>query len=317
MKKKLVSVAVATWNGSKFLRKQLDSLFNQTYRNLEVVVADDNSEDSTLCILEEYKKKAGLSYVVNSKRLGVVRNFERVLSLCKGDYIAFCDQDDIWFPKKVETLVSEIGDYSLICSDAKLIDENDKVFAESFHRYSNIEVPKDKEYFYHLVFHNFVTGCTALLKKELLDVALPIPDGEKYHDWWFALAASKYGGIKYLRDQLVFYRQHSSNDTGIVKKPSVFEELFGFINRIGKRSGSFKYQYAKLQAERLKAIFHSKFFFSEDRDFIQDAILFYENYLNSRIHFKAYTIGRKYEKYIYPNRKGFLRWKALMGGLIG
>ena len=128
---KLVSIAMATYNGEKYLRKQLESIYNQTYKNIEFIVCDDRSSDKTVKILQEYQNKYGLKFFINEQNLGFVKNFEKAASLCTGEYIAFADQDDVWLPDKIEILLSEIGNNSLICSDAKLIDENNNQVAES------------------------------------------------------------------------------------------------------------------------------------------------------------------------------------------
>ena len=133
----LVSVAMATYNGEPFLREQLDSIYNQTYKNIQVLVTDDCSDDKTVHILEEYKIRYGLQYYVNDKTLGAVRNFERALSFCKGEYIALSDQDDIWFREKIDNLVNEIGDCSLIFSDAKLMGRYAKNDLDSLNKVSD------------------------------------------------------------------------------------------------------------------------------------------------------------------------------------
>ena len=317
MKKKSVSIALATWNGSKFLRKQLDSIFNQTHAPVEVIVTDDCSDDGTLNILNEYKKKNGLNFSVNSHRLGVAQNFAKAISLCKGDYIALADQDDIWLKEKIEMLLREIDGFSLIFSDATLIDENDSVIAESLKEYSGTSIPLGKDMFKHLVYHNFVTGCTSLFKRELLEKAFPIPCGEVYHDWWLAQIASKMDGIKYLAPPLTLYRQHSANDTGAARKAGLFGKYFNFVGRVHKRrEDDLQYFCAKMQSGRLKAIVSSEVFSQEEKTFIHEAILYFDDYLKAGLHLKTFQIGKKYSEYIYPELKGFLKLKALMGGLF-
>ena len=92
-----ISVVLTTYNGEKFLKEQLDSLYNQTMLPDEIVVVDDCSNDKTVEILEKYKNTKGLRYYVNDVNIGVNKNFEKAIKLCQGDYIALCDQDDIWF----------------------------------------------------------------------------------------------------------------------------------------------------------------------------------------------------------------------------
>ena len=97
-----ISIAMTTFNGERYLREQLDSLYFQTLLPDEIVVVDDCSVDNTKEILEEYHKKKGLIYYINESNVGVNKNFEKAISLCSGDYIALCDQDDVWFKNKIE-----------------------------------------------------------------------------------------------------------------------------------------------------------------------------------------------------------------------
>ena len=103
-----ISVALTTHNGDRFLREQLDSLYSQTMVPDEVVVCDDCSTDHTMEILDEYAVKYGLRYYRNEPALGVNANFFRAISLCDGDYVCICDQDDVWMPHKIKTLVEAV-----------------------------------------------------------------------------------------------------------------------------------------------------------------------------------------------------------------
>ena len=207
MKNELVSIAMATYNGEKFLREQLDSIYNQTYKNIEVVVCDDCPTDGTAQILEEYKQKYGLKYYINERNLGHAQNFGKAASLCGGEYIAFSDQDDIWLPKKIETLVSGIGNYSLIHSDAKLIDEHGEIFSDSYEKHSQMHhISTDHNTFY-LLSGSFVQGAACLFKRKLLENVLPIPSIVEQHDVWVGLFASLVEkGIIYVNIPLILYR---------------------------------------------------------------------------------------------------------------
>jgi glycosyltransferase involved in cell wall biosynthesis len=208
----LVSVVMGTYNGGKFLREQLDSIFAQTYTNLEVVVCDDCSTDDTVEILEEFSRKFGLTYHLNEKNLGLVRNYEKVLSLAKGEYLALSDQDDIWFPNKIELLLSNIGSCSLIHSAVRVIDSEGKP-----HRDPVVisELSKDhtaKVHFADFLETAWMLGCTSLLDRKLLVDCLPFPEGVMFHDWWLTMAAIELGnGIKYIHVPTVKYRQYGGN----------------------------------------------------------------------------------------------------------
>ena len=105
----LVSIAMATYNGEKYLSKQIDSLVNQSYKNIEIVVVDDCSSDDTINILETYEKNFPFIHIHKQpSNNGVTKTFNNAINLCKGKYIATCDQDDIWELNKIEILVNAI-----------------------------------------------------------------------------------------------------------------------------------------------------------------------------------------------------------------
>src|ERR1700742_869803 len=102
----LVSIALCTYNGERFLSKQLDSLLSQTYINIEIIIVDDGSHDNTWNILIDYaQKNKRLQISQNARNLGHTCNFERAIKLCNGDYIAIADQDDIWESDKIKTMI--------------------------------------------------------------------------------------------------------------------------------------------------------------------------------------------------------------------
>jgi len=151
-----VSIAIATYNGAKYLKEQLDSIYTQTLLPFEVIVCDDGSIDETIKILEEFKELKGLKYFINPIKLGFFRNFEKAITLCAGDLIALSDQDDYWLPNKLERLVNEIGASDLICSDAILIDANNNIIQESYFNYQNL-FPYSDDLFLNIFFNNYVT----------------------------------------------------------------------------------------------------------------------------------------------------------------
>jgi glycosyltransferase involved in cell wall biosynthesis len=304
-----VSIALATYNSERFLRKQLDSIYNQSYKNIEVIACDDQSTDGTVEILDEYKKMRGLQYYINNSNIGYLRNFEKTLGLCNGSYIALSDHDDIWLPNKIERLMNCIGNYSLICSDAYYIDENDNIFASSIKEFTGQVVFSGKPYKY-LAFRNFVTGCTALFKKELLKNALPIPESEKNHDWWLALSACTMNGILYLEEPLIMYRRHNSNAIGFSPKASRMRKLFGFLIE-GPDLKNYIFQ-----ENRLKMLSGVKIFSYEERKFFQLAYEYFHDRLNTKIHKKAFAIALRNFRYIFPDVFGFYRFKSLLAVLL-
>lgn len=277
---------MTTYNGGLFLKKQLDSILNQTEKVCEIIVCDDGSSDETLQILEEYSKLTNLKYFVNEKNLGFVKNFERALSLCSGEYIFLADQDDIWYSDKVEVLVDSIGDNLLIHSDCDLINEKDEVFFRNFK--GEMKTHKDAEDF---LFNNVVTGCTSMIHRDLLRDTIPFPSGISYHDWYLAIHAAYQGKITYTPKSLTGYRQHYNQDTGtgINQASSIIRNCW--LRILGKEFSSIKS--SKSQLSNLKATINE---FNSDIEFQQkqlEMIKILDEYVNDFFHF---SFGNFYSK---------------------
>lgn len=311
----LVSVAIATYNGERHLQQQLDSIYQQTYKNVEVVVTDDCSQDHTVEILERYRKKFGLKYFVNDVNLGYARNFERAASLCSGEYIAFCDQDDIFLPDKIETLVREIGEYSLIYSDATLIDGDGKEFARSYMRYVNFPMLTGKP-FKELVFSCFIRGFQMLFTRDLLLAALPMPD-RVTHDDWFTILAAKRGGIKYLDRALVQYRQHGRNVTGSLVQHSVLREFAGVVRNFGnQRANEARRKSYCANIEKLESLHGSTAFNDREKEFIAEVSLFYHNQIDTVVHWRSFLFALRNHRVIVPRKSIAIKAKFIAAALL-
>jgi len=207
----LISIPILTYNGEKYLREQLDSIYAQTYKNIEVLAFDDGSTDETVKILHEYHLKFGLQYTVHPKNLGFLKNAEYSLKACTGDYIAPADQDDIWKEEKLEVLINSIGNNILIYADSSTMDEKGKKFDDQYFG-SNLNLIDGNEPL-KFIFHNTVSAHAMLFKRELLDKSLPIPPDIGYHDWWLAFCASCLDNIILYPKPLVYYRRHEQQVT--------------------------------------------------------------------------------------------------------
>lgn len=210
-----ISIALCTYNGEQFLRPQLDSIIAQSIDNWEVIAVDDVSTDGTWDILQTYAVLDDrFKLIRNEQNLGYNANFQKALSLCEGDYIAICDQDDIWHPDKLRRQLEGIGSSFLIYHDSEFIDEAGKSMglnmSDKFHFYRG----SSPEAFLYL---NCVSGHTILIKKDLLAKALPFPHGFHY-DQWLAFVATSEGSVDFVGEKLVRYRQHGSNTTDILAR---------------------------------------------------------------------------------------------------
>ena len=206
----LVSIAVATYNGEKYIEEQIDSLLNLTYPNIEIIVSDDGSSDNTLSILKKYGDRIKL--FKNNDKHGLLGNFVNSLKRCHGEYVALCDQDDIWLPDKIQKLLEHIDDFDIVHGGVQVINSNG-VYHDNISMHSAYEIDKTKLYlFENLIKDNQLLGCTSLIRKSFLDKYISVPSDIIYHDWWFVLNSIKNGnGIVYIDNDVIKYRQHGEN----------------------------------------------------------------------------------------------------------
>jgi len=212
----LVSVAVAAFNGERFIGEQLDSILAQDWPSIEVVVSDDASTDGTVGVVEEYARRAPVRLLPNGTRAGVSANFARAIAACRGEYIALADQDDIWKPGRLTRLVDAIGDSSLVyCKTTEVLDATGSVRREhafdSYHSFARQYGSGRLTRF--LLSENWVVSHTMMFKRPVIERALPFPDGLSFHDGWLALVASTQGGLKFLDESWQVYREHENSVT--------------------------------------------------------------------------------------------------------
>lgn len=205
------SVVMATYNGAKYISEQLDSIFAQTLVPDEIIIVDDCSVDNTWEILNEYAYcNPKIKLYRNNVNLGVVKSFEYALTLSSGEFVALADQDDYWLPNKLELLIKNIGANWLIHSDAYIVDANLNVINKS---YNKLKPYHDNSLNMYLMRNN-VTGCTVLLHRSLLKLALPFTPNVIMHDHYLALCARFCDKLTYLDLPLLKYRQHNQNVVG-------------------------------------------------------------------------------------------------------
>lgn len=278
----LVSIAMSTYNGEAFLKEQLDSILNQTYKNLEIIISDDSSTDNTVEIIKEYQSKdSRIILSQNEKNIGFVKNFEKAISLCSGEYIALCDQDDVWKTNKIELFVSQIKENTLIYSNASLIDKNSKEKNKNFIKETNIRKWDSNIPF---LLYNVISGNTMMFKKELLTHILPFPSNITYHDFWIAFVASTCGTITYTREPMIFYRKHSEQVTFSKKQTHK-----NYIQKLQQKKENL-IQQAKNKIYNLEA-FKSLSILDDDTKKILDLLIWhYSNYQDIYFNTKLYNI---------------------------
>lgn len=205
----LVSVALCTYNSGSYLVPLLESLLAQSHKNIEIVCCDDKSTDNTQATLIAYQKKYPeiVKLHFNEINIGYTRNFEQSLLLCKGNFIAIADHDDVWMETKIEKLKAGIGKSMLIYCDSVYIDKDGKEMGRKLTTKFNLHDEPDPRSF---AFASSVWGHTVLLNRELLKIALPVPVNAPY-DTWLAYTAASVSEVKYLPEPLTYWRQHTDS----------------------------------------------------------------------------------------------------------
>jgi rhamnosyltransferase len=219
-------ILLATYNGTDFIEEQIKSIQGQSFKDWLLFIRDDGSTDGTIdkiqAILHTDPRITLLRDGLGN--IGVVRNFAELMqkALDAGaDYVAFCDQDDVWHADKLTLLLNaarkeEQTDPAmplLVHSDLEIVDESLHMLYPSFMAHRRIApfAPQLES----VLCQNIVTGCACLINRPLLSLALPVAQGALMHDWWLALLALAYGKIVYVEQPLVRYRQHGKNVIGV------------------------------------------------------------------------------------------------------
>jgi glycosyltransferase involved in cell wall biosynthesis len=196
---------MATFNGERFIRKQLVSILKQLDENDQVIISDDSSTDNTLQIIKSLHDPRIL-LLEDNKFKNPVFNIENALKHAAGEYIFLTDQDDIWVDNKVELCLNYLKTYDLILNDCMIIDENDNKIEDSFFRLRN-----SRTGFIKNLFINSYIGCCMAFNKKILTAAIPFPKNVTMHDMWIGLLAELKGKTHLVNQKLVLYRRHKYN----------------------------------------------------------------------------------------------------------
>jgi glycosyltransferase involved in cell wall biosynthesis len=212
MKRDAVSVALAAFNGEKYIARQIDSIHRQSVPVQEIIVCDDGSTDSTRDIVRRLQKRIPtIRLLTNKQNLGLNKNFEFAIRQCTGQLIALSDQDNIWVTQKIEKMIAHMHDHLLVYSDSLVVDEAEKpvqrLTESKKYRFTDGRSPKA------FFFYNSIFGHNMLFKRELTEHILPFPPSGINYDGWIAFVASCIGSIGYIDEPLVHYRLHPGNLT--------------------------------------------------------------------------------------------------------
>ena len=221
LKNAMISVALAAYNGEKYIEEQIRSILPQLKKNDEIIVSDDNPGGSTEKIVRRLMAEDERIIYVEGHRRGVVANFANAIRYTHGDKIFLCDQDDVWLPEKVKR-VSEAFESGadLVMHNCYVTDEKLNITSYSFFADRNTGTGIIKN-----IYKNTYMGCCMAFDRKLVRRILPIPAGIPMHDQWIGLIAERYGKVVLIDQPLIYYRVHSGNVTAGRKEASAKKRL--------------------------------------------------------------------------------------------
>ncbi|NGZ90282.1 glycosyltransferase family 2 protein [Psychroflexus maritimus] len=241
-----ISIAMATYNGERFLQEQLDSFVAQSRLPDELVVSDDCSTDGTLEILERFAKEAPFEVIINKNKnnLGYAGNFNRALELTTGDLVFLSDQDDVWFDNKIEVMCNHASntDKMVLLNDAVITDTELKdTGVTQLGQIKSGNLPESL----------YVLGCSVLIKRQFFKVCLPIPKGYSSHDGWIVKLAEGLNNKLIIDEPFQYYRRHNSNETSyVVNKKKQLKKVHILVDKLNKiyhrRKGTSKFKSKEL-----------------------------------------------------------------------
>ncbi len=239
-----IDIVLPTYNGGPYVRRQVESVLEQMDDRCRLLIRDDCSSDDTRSILGELASRHPSRICLiedDGTTLGACGNFGRLLEHVDADYVAFCDQDDVWLPgrlalplARIQTIERRWGrDLPILAhTDLVVVDEDLQVITRSFWDYSRLD-PACGNRLNRLLVQNIVTGCATMINRAMVREACPIPKAAAMHDWWLALVASAVGRIEAIAEPTVLYRQHRNNHLGATRYNwrYVFRRSVDFLGR--------------------------------------------------------------------------------------
>lgn len=230
---------MATYNGEEFIEEQIFSILRQLSSNDELIISDDNSNDSTLLKVNSFNDKR-IKIFKNPGEKGYSQNFENALNNAKGDVIFLSDQDDVWVEDRLRLMINKLENSSLVIADAEIVNEKLETINKSHFDLYNVR----KGFLVNFLKTRYIGACMCF-KREVLNKAMPFPKDKKYcaHDYWLAIISEFYFSTELSNKTSILYRRHSSNalDGGNSSSNSLFKKvwtrmycMFNLIMRYGK-----------------------------------------------------------------------------------
>lgn len=235
-----IAILMASYNGEKYIKEQIDSILAQTYQNFILYINDDSSKDSTNAILADYVKHYPEQIVVSrndSSRHGATENFADLFAkVPAASYYVFCDQDDTWEPEKLATMLPVLKKLegtsltpALVYCRMNIVDQNLNVISPSLEDFSGHDIGTS-EHLEKILLNSYVPGCAMMFNQSLKNIIHSIPESVQFHDWWVLLVAAACGSIERVDISLANYRQHLGNTIGITKTQSSFSKLLSNLS---------------------------------------------------------------------------------------
>lgn len=218
-----VSVAMATYNGEKYIEQQIDSILLQLGSDDELIISDDHSSDQTIAIIERYIKNDRRVKLFMNEESGVTSNFENAIKRTQNDIIFLSDQDDVWKPEKVSTVKAyyeKNPNVQMIMSDITVVDNQLNTTIDSFYEFRGSRAGVLKN-----IVKNSYIGCAMSFRKELKKKILPIPRNVPMHDMWIGLVADMNKSALLIPEKLIYYRRHDATVTSVENTSSLKEKV--------------------------------------------------------------------------------------------
>ncbi len=208
----MISVCMTTFNGEKYLTRQLDTILQQLGKEDELIISDDSSTDRTVDIIRSYHDNR-IKLLEKGQFRSPVFNMENAIKKAKGHYIFLADQDDVWLPGRVVKMVDKLEQYDLVVCNAFIVDAEENIVHESYFEWKG----SGKGFWRNLKKNSFL-GCCMAFNQRTLNTVLPFPKSIVMHDIWIGLLVEQFGKILFLQDQLILYRRHSDNFTAAISR---------------------------------------------------------------------------------------------------
>ena len=228
------SVAMAYYNGAKYIDEQIRSILANMEDADELIISVDDASDGSETILQNWAKNDPRIRIIKGPGKGVVKNFENAIKHCRGDIIFLSDQDDVWEKNKMTEIehVFEDPKVMAVVHDAQIVDEKLSSLNQT-----TFEWRDNKAGFWKNMKKNSYIGCCMAVRRSALKRILPIPDNIWIHDQWIGLLAEQLGKVVFIEEPLIYYRRHGGNVTELTHGSitSMIKKRYHMIMEINRR----------------------------------------------------------------------------------